>query len=81
VENEMTSLKKQLQDKMFGYEQQRIEQARQRRETEDREWGAWMDTPEALIDIIRKPDLAIRPSERIYSARDILALIMAGRNP
>lgn len=75
------TLKQQLQDKIRGYEYERREQARQRRERIDREWAEWIDTPQALVDIMRDPRLAVRPSERIYSARDILDMIMRGENP
>jgi hypothetical protein len=75
------SLKQQVLEKFQGYEEERKERARIRREEEDRAWAEWMDTPEALIDIMREPALAIRPSERVYSASDILRMIMEGKNP
>ena len=74
------TLKEQVLEKFQGYENERKEQARIKREAEDREWAEWMDTPEALIEIIKDPKLATRPSERIYSAGDILRMIMEGRN-
>lgn len=76
---EMTK-KQKLLDQIYNYEDERRESTRLRIEREDQEWAAWIDTPEALVEIIKDPGLTVRPSDRVYTGRDILDLIKKGRN-
>ena len=66
---------KEMLDGMISYEQDLNDRIQQRRRDDDSKWAVWMDTPEAIIEIIKNPDLAIRPSQRVYSGAQILEMI------
>lgn len=76
--SELQRLKNVLKE-MSAYEQDLEQRIQARRAEEDRKWAEWMDTPEALVAVIINPDLAIRPSQRVYSGKQILEMIREKR--
>lgn len=41
----------------------------------DQAWESWIQTPEAIFEIINDPDLATRPSERVNSLQKLKNLL------
>ena len=58
------TVKQQLLDKQLGYEQERRERVRQEQRRKDREHAIWVDSGDAVFEVLKNPGLAVPPSQR-----------------
>lgn len=58
------TLKQQVEAKFEGYEAERRERVREEQRRRDREWAVWVDSADALFEILKNPGLATPPSQR-----------------
>ena len=60
----MTKFKDQVVTKFEGFSEERRQRAAEERRQRDREWAVWIDTKDALFEVLRNPGLAVPPSQR-----------------
>ena len=58
------TVKQQLLDKQLGYEEERRQRMREEQRRRDREHAIWVDTSDALFEVLKNPGLATPPSQR-----------------
>lgn len=74
------TVKQQLLDKQLGYETERRERVAEERRQRDREWAVWVDSDDALFEILRNPGLAVPPSQRPPpTGAELLKIMIAER--
>jgi hypothetical protein len=79
LEIEMT-LRQQVEAKFAGYEEERRQRVREEQRRKDREWAVWVDSDDALFEILKNPGLAVRPSDRPPpTGAELLKIMIAER--
>ena len=76
------TLRQQVEAKFAGYEEERRERVREEQRQRDREHAIWVDSADALFEILRNPGLAVPPSQRpAPTGEELLRSIMENWKP
>jgi len=58
------TVRQQVETKFSGYEEERRQRVREEQRRKDREHAVWVDSDDALFEILKNPGLATPPSQR-----------------
>lgn len=58
------TIKQQVLDKFAGYEAERRQRYLTEQQQRDREHAIWVDTADAVFEVLKNPGLAVPPSQR-----------------
>ena len=76
------TLRQQVEARFEGYEQERRQRVLEQQRQRDREHAIWVDTEDALFEILRNPGLAVPPSQRpAPTGEELLRSLMENWKP
>jgi len=74
------TIRQQVEAKFAGYEEERRQRYLTEQQQRDREHAVWVDTADALFEILRNPGLAVPPSQRpAPTGAELLKIMIAER--